>query len=375
MRTQSSKQSVSPIEIVPRDVLSLIFYQCLSNIHGDEETIPTTTPITLALVSKQWKDTVWSSVELWTTLSLSNVLSKDHIKSWFARAGSELPLSLRIRHSPCPETSRLDFVGLNDVLLTYADRFEHLHLTLPTRYWGALSLTNFRPTRLRSFRIFGEGALRRIIDPVDLTASPQLSDLAISNTFLRFLQVDWKALRKLTMETMLMKEALEMLSEGTGLVHLVVRNLILEHSWVAPIYDTRKAISLPHLRTLDWTERRRYGGMAPPGSWDFLGIQTPRLQTFRFVTEGQMSHDLVPWIAQHPSLSLSVLGEYRGKDEGHRWQVSHQIVVLSNEASKMFLDDPSSLPPLDAMDGQGGARWCCRHPDLLSERTSLIDVS
>lgn len=356
MGLQTSRQSVSPIQSLPRDVLSLIFHRCLSSIHDDdEETVPATTPITLALVSKQWKEIVWSSVELWTSLSLSNIVHKDHINSWFARAGSELPLSLRIRHKSSLEQPRLDFVALGDVLLKYADRFEHLHLTLTTRCWGSLSLTHFRPTRLRSFKIFGEGTLRRIIDPIDLTASPQLSDLAIANTFPRFLQVNWNALKKLTLDTMLMKEMTEMLSQSTGLAHLVVRNPILEDSWVEPRSGAGK---LPHLQTLDWMEKGRR--WETEITWDFLDIQTPRLKTFRFVTEGRIGARLPLWVEKRSSLSLVVLGECGAKDGELQLRVTPQMVVLTQEKAKKFLDSPSSLPSLDATEESNrgnGAVW------------------
>ncbi|KAJ7279654.1 hypothetical protein C8J57DRAFT_1464963 [Mycena rebaudengoi] len=84
-------ESVPPL---PNEITAEIFLLCLPDFATAPE--PSSAPLLLGQICKQWRGVALSTPRLWCSLTLSKLVSLDLIHDWLERAGS-VPLSLHIR--------------------------------------------------------------------------------------------------------------------------------------------------------------------------------------------------------------------------------------------------------------------------------------
>ncbi|KAJ3574057.1 hypothetical protein NP233_g2030 [Leucocoprinus birnbaumii] len=104
----SHNSLISPLNRLPPDILQDIFYHCLPIAHNATMSVDLP-PLSLARVSKRWRNVIYSSPRLWTTLHIvaipfdvpfhaqSSRANLDAIESWINRSGV-LPISISMYH-------------------------------------------------------------------------------------------------------------------------------------------------------------------------------------------------------------------------------------------------------------------------------------
>ncbi|KAJ3563032.1 hypothetical protein NP233_g9209 [Leucocoprinus birnbaumii] len=150
---KSHKALLSPSNRLPFDILLEIFYYCLPIAHNVTMSIDLP-PLSLARVSKRWRDIIYSSPRLWTTLHivarpLNALLFSQRsrailgaIESWINRSGV-LPISIFMYHDTQSihlgaRTSNYMVKPYLDIIARHSRRLKSLHLMLRDVDWTQL---------------------------------------------------------------------------------------------------------------------------------------------------------------------------------------------------------------------------------------------
>ncbi|TDL26851.1 hypothetical protein BD410DRAFT_782935 [Rickenella mellea] len=185
-RLDRLKSIVSPITLIPDEVLSKIFVHCLPE-DGQGKHLPPvpsiwSSPLLLTRVCRRWTDVALSTHHLWAGMTLTKKLCDgkfDQITKatdeWIGRSGA-CPLSFNFQ---CGSDSK-DETGINDlvqVIIRHAHRWQRISGSLPrpvlTQIFSKLS----DGVPLLETLDLCEGRLKYVSDdglPVDVSSAPRL---------------------------------------------------------------------------------------------------------------------------------------------------------------------------------------------------------
>ncbi|KAF5347270.1 hypothetical protein D9756_009987 [Leucocoprinus leucothites] len=142
------KALLSPFNKVPSDVLREIFYHCLPVAHNAITSIHEP-PLCLGQVSRRWRDIVYSTPKLWTSLHLVAIpldsppspiqrALLDAIESWLSRSGA-LTLSISLYHDVPSlvgeRTTNSQVQPFLDIIARHAHRWKSVHFTCRDVDW------------------------------------------------------------------------------------------------------------------------------------------------------------------------------------------------------------------------------------------------
>ncbi|KAF8884730.1 hypothetical protein CPB84DRAFT_1712934 [Gymnopilus junonius] len=286
---QQHRVLLSPVRVLPNDILLSIFLFCLPVEHNAVMD-PTQPPMVLGLVCSRWRFIAYNSPHLWASLhiplprypsypaiSLPDVreifqarmfLHQAAIRQWLTRSRSRpLSVSLYVTSSSWDGTAADDYLAYLVLLISFFYRIRVLEVTLPSGYFYTFfaSLTPEQLPMLETLRL-------SFVDdrPVGGTANQQdkkwtSSGLLITRTLremhliqfpslIPYLEINWRLLTSLDIiystqvwrdRGFTLNEAYAVLAQCSNLVHLGIELTDPSHT-ICPL----RLISLPHLHSL-----------------------------------------------------------------------------------------------------------------------------
>lgn len=203
------KSLLNPVTRLPAEVLSQIFQQCIIVKWLEKGLHPyqpfDSTPLTIASVSRHWRNIALSTPRLWSALSLT-LRPKDakrHISlvsMWFSRSGNT-PLSIHLQtYSNIRDIMR----KLMKIFTSKFATWRHIHFKLPLPMIKSMSLSKSRLPMLETLKLdFWDRS--DLSAPTDLFAqAPHLRDLVIGQCVTaRSLTLPWSQLRNIKLFTYL----------------------------------------------------------------------------------------------------------------------------------------------------------------------------
>jgi len=220
-------------EILPTEVLSLIFSFCLPHFlcHARGSG-----PLMFGAVSKKWRDTAWSTPNLWSSISIIIDFNPQRLshqtslaEEWLARSGQR-ELSIQV-HSQghhiddVMEDTEIDYLvflmrPLIGVLVQYSYRWKSLDLLLPTCLFNYIIPRNNNAPLLERLKVEPppKGTSRRG-DALRFHLTPLLQRIDIRDLKLKTLEVQWDFLTHFSGVGMSVDECLEVFRRTRRLQH------------------------------------------------------------------------------------------------------------------------------------------------------------
>lgn len=224
-RTQSrhvGKQDsrVVPVQRCPPEILSEIFLFCLANSFEMEVCSDESAPLLLGQICSHWRKVAVSTPRLWTSMSfgilLRNSASETELaKVWLMRA-YKCPLS--IKFGDYATSTESNSSSVIDLLVSTCDRWQDLHLSLPSHM-----ADSFSPVRGRLFRLKSLSIRQSWADSLcrwsALGEAPQLRNLCLDDprNITNILDLPWHQLKTLCLRNFRVNRALEVLQKCPNL--------------------------------------------------------------------------------------------------------------------------------------------------------------
>ncbi|KAJ7495471.1 hypothetical protein FB451DRAFT_1164201 [Mycena latifolia] len=205
---------------LPADITIHIFQHC-SPPDFAPRPFPSTAPLLLTQICRQWRHIALNTPELWQSLVFGDESSVEILKLWFLRAGN-LPVNYSFQ---CRDASR--GAALIETSVLHAPHWQDMTFRLPLRSLPKLDLRQKSLPMLRriSFDINQHHRVRMDIqtDVVILKNAPLLREVHISTLPYQKFDIPWHQLNTLTLfQCMPWAECMSLLRECPGLVNLVV---------------------------------------------------------------------------------------------------------------------------------------------------------
>ena len=258
LRLYSEINTLSPIDQLPAEIKTEIFYNALGSLVNSEcqeySEWQGIYPFFLGKICRSWRDFVWSTPILWTTLHLC--LSKDKYEAqtyllhdWLSRI-SNLPISFCLDteesldewDSHCPPTKVLT------TLASISSQWKHAELFVPDikACFDAIS------TAGKSLPLLTTASIRLPLSvrQLNLSAAPKLSVLHLFNPYLSMVLVPWHQLRKFFVNGCNMDEIRIFFHNAPQIVHCIftdIEPVILDRSLDLNLFHP---LVLEHLKYL-----------------------------------------------------------------------------------------------------------------------------
>jgi len=219
-------------EILPTEVLSLIFSFCLPyflrHIRGSG-------PLIFGAVSKKWRETAWSTPNLWSSISIIIDFNPQRLshqtalaEEWLARSGQrELSIQVRSqgRHiDDVMEDTEIDYLvfimrPLIGVIVQYSYRWKSLELLLPTCLFNHIIPRSNNAPLLERLQIEPPKGSSRPGDALKFHFTPLLRRVDIKDLKLKTLELQWDFLTHFSGVGMTVDECLEVFRRTRRLKH------------------------------------------------------------------------------------------------------------------------------------------------------------
>lgn len=217
---ESHRALLAPIRWLLPEILQEIFYHCLPTTHNalmsDKEA-----PLLLGLVCRGWRQIVYSTPKLWTSIHIIgspsthpshalDVARREAISSWLSRSGG-LPLSISMivseRHTMkwynCPRSRDAGNSQAQlylDLIIPHARRWRYVFLSHFYFHWGGIldRLHNSHLPMLQSLHIEADQPMRRSTEPIDvrkwyrtdsILSAPSLRSISLPVLHPRFMEL------------------------------------------------------------------------------------------------------------------------------------------------------------------------------------------
>ncbi|KAF7335155.1 F-box domain-containing protein [Mycena sanguinolenta] len=220
-----SDSIVYPVLLLPPEITSLIFLNCLPDASPFPQPSPLSAPLLLAQICRQWRDIAIASPGLWQSIGLIDTRSVGVFETWLARSGNH-PLNLSLN---CVDPERA--ASLIDVCIPHAHRWQDIHLALPVGLLMRLKLQLPMPLLSKiSLSLRGPFSREQLEegapdDPILLPNAPILREADIGTyPDLRF-ELPWAQLTGLTLAKSDIAECFAILKMCPDLVTLDVSTI------------------------------------------------------------------------------------------------------------------------------------------------------
>ena len=220
-------------EMLPTEVLSLIFSFCLPHFLRH---IRGSGPLIFGAVSKKWRETAWSTPNLWSSISIIIDFNPQRLshqtslaEEWLSRSGQrELSIQVRSqgRHiDDVMEDTEIDYLvfimrPLIGVLVQYSYRWKSLELLLPTCLFNQITPRNKNAPLLERLKVEPppKGSSRPG-DALKFHFTPLLRRVDIKDLRLKALELQWDFLTHFSGVGMTVDECLEVFRRTRRLQH------------------------------------------------------------------------------------------------------------------------------------------------------------
>ena len=220
-RLRSQLNSLSPINQLPAEIKTEIFYRTLGPLARSKENEDGETPFFLGKICQTFKDFVWSTPVLWTTIRLRLAKARyeaqtDLLHDWLSRtANYPISFSLDTIGAPTPWLSHPP-VEILTLLASVSPQWKEVQFLLPHT---ASQCFHTNPGVEKSLPLLTAAtAYITFEQQLDLSMAPQLSVLHLSNFSLHSVLAPWHQLRELSTDNCTMDEI--------GLIFLNVPQII-----------------------------------------------------------------------------------------------------------------------------------------------------
>jgi hypothetical protein len=211
---------------LPLEIIALIFRcyvdQTITPLFiGDWQTSdnePSYAPFVLGGVSKAWREAVWATSALWSSLHVEVRPDKQPpvqlTREWLSRSG-QLPLCIRVDCTGMSESQILD--SFLDLLRGYAHRWRILFLGIHPYYYPRLFDGLDGAPALEILRLLPEGQSSGD-PPFTLHNTPRLRDVQLSDIYVKKVCIEWHTLTHLKVTNLSNEELRSILQLAKGLI-------------------------------------------------------------------------------------------------------------------------------------------------------------
>ncbi|EDR04088.1 uncharacterized protein LACBIDRAFT_306340 [Laccaria bicolor S238N-H82] len=258
----SEINSLSPIDQLPAEIKTEIFYNALGSLVNTEwrgiySEWEGMYPFFLGKICRSWRDFVWSTPILWSTLHLC--LSEDRYEAqidllhdWLSRISNH-PISFCLDYEELPDD--WDFHSPTEVLTTLASissQWKDIELLLPDikACFDAISTTGKPLPLLTTATIRFHPTSFNPELQLNLSMTPQLTVLHLSNPYLSKVLVPWHQLREFLAEGCTVDEIRIFFHNAPQIIHCTfkeINSVIMDHSLNLDLFHP---VVLEHLECL-----------------------------------------------------------------------------------------------------------------------------
>jgi F-box-like len=216
---------VSPVCMLPPELLSTIFIFCLPEDWRSSSCRPLHAPMLLTQICGQWRSVAVSTPLLWSCISfeywpVKMATKTPLLETWLLRSGGST-LSIRLHEVR---------VHITSLILPYSNRFQHLHITLPTSMLDQISVIQDRLDLLETLTIDTVDDATWRDDSLNVVSNsrsqchafysaPRLRDVHIGyGTSPRMLSLPWAQLTNCLADSCNIDECLHILSQSSQLI-------------------------------------------------------------------------------------------------------------------------------------------------------------
>ena len=294
LRLYSKINSLSPFDQLPAEIKTEIFYNAVSPLTALYGSGGLLNPFFLGKICHGWRDFVWSTPILWTTLYLQ--LSTDNyeaqtilLRDWLSRTG-EYPISF------CLDTEEFlemrDYESPIEVLTLFASvstRWREIEISLPNlrACFDTISITETSLPLLTTATV----QLDAIDEELNLLMAPQLSELHLYQPLLHQVLAPWHQLREFFADGCYVDEIRFFLHNAPHIVCCTFSNI--ESSILEPSLDQelfRRPLLLERLQYLEL----RFNNVNVESTWILKQVRLPSLREFSLSTPEYSPQDAAP---------------------------------------------------------------------------------
>jgi len=219
-----------PLEIVTQIFTCYVDQSTTPFFIGDwqelDSELPSYAPLILGGVSKAWREAVWATPPLWSSL---HIRIKSHtrpsvqlIREWLSRSG-QLPLSIRVDSSGIQELPTL--YTFLDVLQEYAHRWNILLLSIEPCWYPKLFDDLKGAPALEILHLLPHWCQRPGDPAFTLHNTPCLRHVQLSDVYIRKIHIQWHTITHLKVNNLSGEELWSILQFANGLIKCEVRFL------------------------------------------------------------------------------------------------------------------------------------------------------
>ncbi|CAA7264062.1 unnamed protein product [Cyclocybe aegerita] len=247
LKTERNCHHDQLIQRLPTELVSRIFALCASYppVSVDSMKVPplyrqrkplVSAPWELGVVSRSWRDVVYSTPQLWTVISVNMSRRREagyseFVQEWLLRSG-DLPLTLSLYTSARSDTVPFEVLSTSEepkamqllaAINQTSQRWRYLDVSLPVPFSGHLRGVSSGTSKLQSIHLgrpLGPRNTRSITFQMHVTPSP--SRVALEYIGFKAFDINWDNVTHATIQSFSVAECLEMLRSAHQLTHFAV---------------------------------------------------------------------------------------------------------------------------------------------------------